>query len=212
MPHYSKPRTNDCWRYWDLADQIHLMDAVALWCGVEPAELASLKFETQCMSAKKAALVAALRDGRLDYEDLGLVTSSGRTIKGAPVDELIDKGRLVIKKPSLRRWFEALDIADRPAFLFDESRQPQLPDGSEQGEMNSLKALALMAHLLARSSNKFGGTGRDVPNAKSIAEAVGELADQYFGPDGHELASFRKKLGKALQLLEHELPAAARGF
>jgi len=100
MPHYSNPRANDCWRYWDLADQIHLMDAVALWCGVEPAELASLKFETQCMSAKKAALVAALRDGRLDYEDLGLVTSSGRTIKGAPVDELIDKGRLVIKKPS----------------------------------------------------------------------------------------------------------------
>ena len=104
MPHYSNPRANDCWRYWDLADQIHLMDAVALWCGVEPAELASLKFETQCMSAKKSALVAALRDGRLDYEDLGLVTSSGRTIKGAPVDELIDKGRLVIKKPSLRRW------------------------------------------------------------------------------------------------------------
>ncbi|MDD3761516.1 MAG: hypothetical protein PHO57_11925 [Acidithiobacillus sp.] len=44
-------------------------------CGVEPAELASLNFETQCMSAKRAALVTALRTERLKYEDLGIVTS-----------------------------------------------------------------------------------------------------------------------------------------
>ena len=45
-----------------------------------PAELAELNFETLCMSAKRAALVTPLRNGRLDYEDLGrrLSTQSGR--------------------------------------------------------------------------------------------------------------------------------------
>ena len=54
--------SNHCLRYWDLADHIQIDDAIALWCGVEPAELAKLNFETQCMSAKRAALVTALRD------------------------------------------------------------------------------------------------------------------------------------------------------
>ena len=47
--------SNHCLRYWDLADHIRIDDAIALWCGVEPAELAKLNFETQCMSAKRAA-------------------------------------------------------------------------------------------------------------------------------------------------------------
>jgi len=53
---------NHCLRYWDLADHIRIDDAIALWCGVEPAELAKLNFETQCMSAKRAALVTARRN------------------------------------------------------------------------------------------------------------------------------------------------------
>ena len=53
---------NHCLRYWDLADHIRIDDAIALWCGVEPAELASLNFETQWMGAKRAALVTALRN------------------------------------------------------------------------------------------------------------------------------------------------------
>lgn len=75
--------STNCLRYWDLADHIQLPDAIALWCGVEPAELAKLNFETQCMSAKRAALVTALRDGRLEYEDLGIVTSQG-SVQGRP--------------------------------------------------------------------------------------------------------------------------------
>ena len=54
--------SNHCLRYWDLADHIRIDDAIALWCGVEPAELATLNFETQWMSAKRAALVTALRN------------------------------------------------------------------------------------------------------------------------------------------------------
>ncbi|ODS67131.1 MAG: hypothetical protein ABS38_08945 [Acidovorax sp. SCN 68-22] len=101
------------------------------------------------MSAKRAALVTALRAERLEYEDLGIVTSRGQVFKGAPIDELLEKDRLVINKASLRRWFEQLPFEDRPAFLFDEARQPVLPDGSEAAEMNSLKAIALMGLLIS---------------------------------------------------------------
>lgn len=69
------PNPNNCLHYWDLADHIRIDDAIALWCGVEPAELAQLNFDTHCMSAKRAALVAALRTDRLEYEDLGIVTA-----------------------------------------------------------------------------------------------------------------------------------------
>ena len=88
--------SNHCLRYWDLADHIRIDDAIALWCGVEPAELAKLNSDTQCMSAKRAALITALRDGRLDYKDLGLLTGQGKVFRGAPVDELIEKSLLVI--------------------------------------------------------------------------------------------------------------------
>jgi len=61
--------SNHCLRYWDLADHIRIDDAIALWCGVEPAELAKLNFETQCMSAKRAALITALRAGRRTHRE-----------------------------------------------------------------------------------------------------------------------------------------------
>jgi hypothetical protein len=37
----SRPNPNNCLRYWDLADHIRIDDAIALWCGVEPAELSN---------------------------------------------------------------------------------------------------------------------------------------------------------------------------
>lgn len=187
----------NCLRYWDLADHIQLKDAIALWCGVEPAQLASLNYETQCMSAKRAALVTALRDGRLEYEDLGIVTSQGKVFKGAPVDELIEKDRLVINKASLRRWFEQLPFEDRPAFLFDEERQPVLPDGSNVEEMNSLKALALMATLLARQAAKYRAGDR--PNSDAIAKAVLEAAQEYMLGNERGLLSMHKKISSALK-------------
>ena len=202
LPHFNlsenampAPSVTNCLRYWDLADHIQLADAIALWCGVEPAELAKLNFETQCMSAKRAALVTALRDGRLEYEDLGLVTNHGKVFKGAPIDELLEKGRLVINKTSLRRWFEQLPFEDRPEFLFDESRQPVLPDGSDVAEMNSLRAIAVMAHMLANTSPKY--RHGDKPNSDAIGKAVLEMAEQVLG-NSRSLASFHKKIADAL--------------
>jgi hypothetical protein len=191
------PISTNCLRYWDLADHIQLNDAIALWCGVEPAELAKLNFETQCMSAKRAALVTALREGRLEYEDLGIVTSQGKVFKGAPVDELIEKDRLVINKASLRRWFEQMPFDDRPPFLFDEARQPVLPDGSNVTEMSSLKALALMATLLAQSSAKYRAGER--PNSEAIGKAVVEAAETFMPDNTRGLLALHKKIAEALK-------------
>jgi hypothetical protein len=191
------PISTNCLRYWDLADHIQLNDAIALWCGVEPAELAKLNFETQCMSAKRAALVTALREGRLEFEDLGIVTSQGKVFKGAPVDELIEKDRLVINKASLRRWFEQMPFDDRPPFLFDEARQPVLPDGSNVTEMSSLKALALMATLLAQSSAKYRAGER--PNSDAIGKAVLEAAEAFMPDNTRGLLALHKKIAEALK-------------
>lgn len=191
------PNPTNCLRYWDLSSQIRLNDAIALWCGVEPSELARLNFETQCMSAKRAALVTALRDGLLEYEDLGIVTSRGQVFKGAPIDELLEKDRLVISKASLRRWFEQLPFDDRPAFLFDEARQPVLPDGSNVTEMNTQKALALMATLLAQSSVKYRAGER--PNSDAIGKAVVEAATEFMPNNTRGLLALHKKIAEALK-------------
>ncbi len=198
------PNSSNCLRYWDLSDHIQITDAIALWCGVEPTELASLNFETQCMSAKRAALVTALREERLEYEDLGIVTSRGQIFRGAPIDELIEKNRLVINKASLRRWFEQLPFEDRPAFLFDESRQAVIPDGSHATETNSLKAIAIMSHLLARASMKY--QSGDKPNAEAIGRAVQDEAEKLFGSDIRGFRAFNKKIGEALKVFSRELP------
>lgn len=197
------PPPANCLRYWDLADHIMINDAIALWCGVEPANLSRQHYETQCFSAKRAALVTALRDGRLEYEDLGIVTSQGRVFMGAPIDELIEKDRLAISKASLRRWFEQLPFSDRPPFLFDEARQAVLPDGSDVAEMNSLKAIALMAHLLATASGKYRAGER--PNAEAISRAVNEVAQAYMPGDTRGLLSFNKKIGEALKVYGPEV-------
>lgn len=202
------PAPKNCLRYWDLSNHIRLTDAIALWCGVEPAELASIGFETQCMSAKRAALVSALEEGRLEYEDMGIVTSSGRVFKGAPIAELVEKDRLVIKKDSLRRWFEQLPFEDRPPFLFDESRQTVLPDGSDVVEMNSMKAIAIMAWLLAKAAPAYRVGDR--PNAQNIGESVLAFANELSAGDTRGLQSFHKKVSQSLKLFEHELPVSLR--
>ena len=132
------------------------------------------------------------------YEDLGLLTGQGKVFRGAPVDELFEKGRLVMNKASLRRWFEQLPFDDRPAFLFEEERQPVLPDVSDVADMTGLKAIALMAHLLASSSANCKAGER--PNAEAIGRAVNEAAQALMPNDTRGLQAFNKKVGEALWL------------
>lgn len=75
-------------------------------CGVEPARLASLNFETQHMSAKRAALVTALRTERLEYEDLGILTSRG---------QVFDVG--VLAEEDAVRAFSILKATNLPGYL-----------------------------------------------------------------------------------------------
>ncbi|MFN3958228.1 MAG: hypothetical protein ACK4Q6_12055, partial [Tepidimonas ignava] len=101
------------------------------------------------------------------------------------------------------RWFEQLPFEDRPAFLFDEARQPVLPDGSNVEEMNSQKALALMAVLLARQSAKYRAGER--PNADAIAKAVLEVAYELMPNNERGLLSLHKKLSTALKQFGPEI-------
>jgi len=123
--------------------------------------------------------------------------------KGAPIDELLEKDRLVINKASLRRWFEQLPFEDQPPFLFDEARKSVLPDGSDAAEMNSLKALALMATLLAQSSAKYRTGER--PNSDAIGKAVIEAAAEFMPDNKRGVFSLHKKIAQALKQFGPEI-------
>lgn len=197
---------NGCLRYWDLSDNIRLDHAVALWCGIQPEHLDRVRGRNLCMEPKREALVSALRDGRLEYQSLGLITSYGKVLHDVPVDELIEKDRLVIRKASLRRWFEQVSPTERPPFLFDESRQINLPDGSDAAEMNSQIAIAILAHLLAAASDDGYKVGQR-PNATAIGTAVEAKAKEWFGPDVRGFGSFRKKVSEAIKFASGQMPA-----
>ena len=192
-----------CLRYWDLCSTVSLAAAIALWCNVEPGELEGLGFSTSCMDAKREAIIDALRDKRLEYEDRPVPRSDGRGFwSGAALDELIEKDGLRIKKDSLRRWFLDMPFGDRPAFLFDESRRENLPDGGDVAEMNSNRALAIMAWLLSEKKPAMQIGGK--PNAAQIGKDVADLAKIHFGAEERGLQSFHKKLGKALKSLDED--------
>lgn len=166
-----------------------------------------LNFSTSCMDAKREAIIDALRGGRLDYEGRPVPRSDGRGMWcDAGLDELIAKDGLRINKESLRRWFLDMPFGDRPAFLFDEARQADmLPDGGEVAEMNTMRALAVMAWILSENKSAFVIGGK--PNASEIGKAIEPLAVRAFGEDVRGFKAFHKKISKALELLDGDLRA-----
>lgn len=189
-----------CHRYWDLCSTVSLQAAVALWCDVEPGVLASLNFSTSCMDAKREALIDALLEKRLDHVERPVPRSDGRGIWfGANIEELIHKDAVRIPKESLRRFFLDMPSGDRPAFLFEEERRRELPNGGRQAEMNTMKALGIMAWILSVDRPDFRYGQR--PNAARIAEEVAVAAKRLFGPDTRGFDSFHKKIGRALEEL-----------
>lgn len=201
-------RNAECLRYWDLCSAVSIDAAVALWCDVEPGELKGVNFVTNCMSAKREAIIDALRSGRLDYQKRGVPRSDGRGMwYDAAFDELIEEDGVRIDKDSLRRWFLEMPFGDRPAFLFDESRQlvPSV-DGGQAGEMTTMRALAVMAWML--SQNKPELSIRGWPNAAAICNALQPHALAIFGNNTRGFASFDKKIRKAIELLPGRPPFA----
>jgi hypothetical protein len=207
MKSMNQTTSNGCLKYWDLCSTITLDAAVALWCGVEPGELRSLDFDTSCMDAKREAIIDALRGKRLEYEGRSVPRTYGHGMwYGAGLEELIDKDGLRIKKDSLRRWFLDMPFEDRPPFLFDEARQADMPpDGGEVAEMNTMRALAVMAWIM--SENKSAYAIGDRPNVSEIGKAIEPLAAKAFGDDVRGFKAFHKKISEALFLLDEDTKA-----
>ena len=83
-----------------------------------------------------------------------------------------------------------------------------MPDGSEAADMNSPKAVAIMAHLLAASAGKYRVGER--PNTEAIGKAVNDAAKEFFGEEVRGYAAFNKKLSAALKTFSKELPQRLR--
>jgi hypothetical protein len=150
------------------------------------------------MDVKRALIEQALRERCLDYEVGFLEGRNGYVVTDPSINEAILKKAVMIRKDSLRRWFESMPINDRPAFLFDESRAIT-PDGSEVAEMNTLKALAVMAWLLAENSSQYKKGNK--PNCSAIKNALLNRATDA-GMDTKGIASLEKKIATALNLFD----------
>ena len=113
------------------------------------------------------------------------------------VDDVIAGGAFLMEEV-LR--YEVLNDADAI-----EQRSSSLEIFRESGavaEMNTMKALALMAWIL--SETKAPMKISDKPNAAKIGEAVNVMAKKAFGAEVKGFESFHKKIGAALTLLSKE--------
>lgn len=113
------------------------------------------------------------------------------------VDDVIAGGAFLMEEV-LR--YEGMNDADAI-----EQRSSNLEIFRESGavaEMNTMKALGLMAWLL--SENKSALQIGSKPNAAKIGDAVSAMAKKAFGADTKGFEAFHKKVGKALKLLSEE--------
>ncbi|MBT2748289.1 MULTISPECIES: hypothetical protein [unclassified Lysobacter] len=189
--------------FWDISDTVTFDEAIALWSGIPAQEVDSIRSHHESFETKRAALVSAVLERRLEAEDVGVITPYGsRRLYDLPLAELIRSGRIVIKKPQLLRWLEQVGINEPPTDTVGESATT---DGTEAGEMISQTAIAVLAHLVAELAPKTYAVG-ERPNAAQISVAVEARAKVWFGPDVRGFASFRKKVANALKRVERELP------
>jgi hypothetical protein len=79
----------------------------------------------------------------------------------------------------------------------------ELPDGGEVVEMNTMKALAVMAWLLAESQSQYRKGANKKPNCASIKQAVMERAEAA-NIDKTGLVSLEKKISEALRLFNED--------
>jgi hypothetical protein len=84
----------------------------------------------------------------------------------------------------------------------DIPKENQLSDYSQESDMNTMKALAIMAWMLSEKSSAYMIAGR--PNAKTINDAIQPLVEMAFPEDPPKLKSFNKKISEALQLFDKD--------
>jgi len=113
------------------------------------------------------------------------------------VEDVIAEGAFLMEEV-LR--YESMNDAD--AIEQSSSRLEIFPEAGAVAEMNTMKALGLMAWLLSETKSSMRIS--DKPNAAKIGEAVNEAAKKAFGDDVKGFESFHKKIGAALTILTKE--------
>jgi len=103
----------------------------------------------------------------------------------------------------LRDFADLRTLSRKPSNYAAGCAGSDFPDGSDIAEMTGLKAIALMAYLLANSSAKFKTGNR--PGAEAIGRAVDEAAQTFTSNDTRGLRAFNKKVGEALRLFGPEI-------
>jgi hypothetical protein len=189
----------ECARYLRLLEAFTLDQAAALWCGGDPgADVEDLRAAAPCFTIKRELLEQTIRYGKLP------ITRDGDGRHLSPREVALNRWRIM--RADLIAWFEALPTGDRPAFLFDDDAADELPDLSEIAEATADRAIAVMAWLLSEDKPAMRIGGR--PNAAAIGEAVNTLAKRAFGDDVRGLASFNKRVSRALKSLDLATNAA----
>lgn len=105
----------------------------------------------------------------------------------------------------LSRWLSINRLVSVYSFDLESSKATMRSSNSsaesgELTEMNTMKALAVMAWLLAENKGAMQIGGK--PNAAQIGTAVAVMAKKAFGEDTRGFESFHKKIGSALKLLD----------
>ena len=80
--------------------------------------------------------------------------------------------------------------------------QPPAQTSSQESEVSTMQALAIMAWMLSEKNSHYKIAGR--PNAKNINDAIQPLVEEAFPNDPPKLKSFNKKISEALKLFNPE--------
>ncbi len=80
--------------------------------------------------------------------------------------------------------------------------QPPAQNSSQESEVSTMQALAIMAWMLSEKNSHYKIAGR--PNAKNINDAIQPLVEEAFPKDPPKLKSFNKKISEALKLFNPE--------
>ena len=80
--------------------------------------------------------------------------------------------------------------------------QPPAQTSSQESEVSTMQALAIMAWMLSEKNSHYKIAGR--PNAKNINDVIQPLVEEAFPKDPPKLKSFNKKISEALKLFNPE--------
>jgi len=188
----------------DLTGTVCIDYAVALWSGISLEELDSTYASHDIFETKRAAVISAVRDGRLEWSDAGAALSK-ESARGLSVDDLIGQGRVAIHEHSLRFWLAQIGFSELQEVPLRKSHSAGWSRGNAAADLNRDIVIAAMADMLAEAAPEtYAVAGR--PNAAQIGLAIDVRTKEWFGPDVQGFASSRKTVSNALRRARQEVP------